>query len=120
MKHNFMEKMKGIVGQKPVPQQVETDEQRAARLADEKEKHYLNVIMPATKTIWQNKRLMELTGVKDFTAENVKSFVCFIHPLMADLDRELMIKVNGKTASYRIENDCSLQDYTAKMICFVE
>ncbi len=56
----------------------------------------------------------------EFTAENVKSFVCFLHPSMADPDRELTIKVNGKSVSYQLEKNCSLQDYTARLICIVD
>lgn len=55
----------------------------------------------------------------EFTAENVRSFICRLHPDMADLTREVEFRVNGKIYCCKIETDISSADYTAKAVCIL-
>ena len=50
-----------------------------------------------------------------FTAENVSSFICRLHPEMADLSKELYFTVNGKEYRVTPEADSAHPDYTMKV-----
>lgn len=50
-----------------------------------------------------------------FTAENISSFTCRLHPEMADLSKELYFTVNGKEYRVTPEADTTHPDYTAKV-----
>ena len=50
-----------------------------------------------------------------FHAENVRKFLCRLHPEMADLAAPLEIEVNGRSLKLRAEADASHPDYTAKI-----
>ena len=54
-----------------------------------------------------------------FTAENVSSFVCRLHPQMADLSKELDFTINGKKYRVAPEADTTHPDYTAKVQCVI-
>ncbi len=54
----------------------------------------------------------------EFSAENIKSFICYLHPAMADLSKKLTFKVNGKLCKYKLSEISDHPDYTAKAECF--
>ena len=50
-----------------------------------------------------------------FTAENISSFICYHHPEMADLSKELLFKINGKECHCTPEFPEDSPDYTMKV-----
>lgn len=50
-----------------------------------------------------------------FTAENISSFICYLHPEMADLSKELLFKINGKEYHCTPEFSEDSPDYTMKV-----
>ena len=67
---------------------------------------------PGARIIAEN-----LTGNRfDFKTENVSSFICRMHPAMADLTRPLEFIINGQSSFYTPEPDDSHPDYTARVV----
>ena len=50
-----------------------------------------------------------------FQVRNVKSFLCRLHPEMADLSQPVQAEINGKSHELRPEPDSSHPDYTASV-----
>jgi len=56
----------------------------------------------------------------EFTAENVSSFICRLHPKMADLSKPLCFKVNGREYALVPEETAEHPDYTMKVHCVLD
>lgn len=55
----------------------------------------------------------------EFTAENISSFVCYLHPEMADLTKDLFFKVNGREYRCTPEPADDHPDYTMLVRCIL-
>ena len=54
-------------------------------------------------------------NVFGFKCENIRSFNCYLHPAMADLDKPIEVQINGKKIFCTPLPDHTRPDYTAKI-----
>ena len=54
-------------------------------------------------------------NVFEFSCENIRSFNCYLHPAMADLDKPIEVRINGRKTFCTPLPDHTRPDYTAKI-----